>query len=202
VIVELRISGKEGRFPDPAWNNLRDSPEMELSKDSKDKQKQLSNKLLLVKKTIIEIGSKLSRSKILEYITENAATVFEANGSAIYLYDSALDELTLIIVHNLRPNLVGTKIKADSGLLGKVVRNLKPMKIDDYTTWPERIKTFEEDQYRALLEAPIIWRDNLFGIIGLVRTGDAKPFDDFDLNLLAILAIQIGVVLSNPELRD
>jgi hypothetical protein len=79
VIVELRISGKESRFPGPAWNNLRDSPEMELSKDSEDKQKQLSNKLLLVKKTIIEIGSKLSRSKVLEYITENIAAVFEAD---------------------------------------------------------------------------------------------------------------------------
>lgn len=94
------------------------------------------------------------------------------------------------------------KIRADSGLLGKVVRNVKPMKIDDYTTWPERIKSFEEDQYRALMEAPIIWKDNLFGVIGLVRTGDARPFDDFDLNLLAILAIHIGAVLSNPELRD
>jgi signal transduction protein with GAF and PtsI domain len=175
---------------------------MELSKDSEDKQKQLSNKLLLVKKTIIEIGSKLSRSKILEYIAENAATVFEADGNAIYLYDSTRDELTLVTVHNLRPNLVGMKIKADSGLLGKVVRNLKPMKIDDYRTWPERIKVFEEDQYRALMEAPIIWRDNLFGVIGLVRTGDAKPFDDFDLNLLAIFAMQIGAVLRNPELRD
>jgi len=202
VIVELRISGKEARFPGPRWNNLRDPPGMGLSKDSVDKQRQLSNKLLLVKKTIIEIGSKLSRSKIVEYIAENAATVFEADGSAIYLYNSALDELTLVTVYNLRPNLVGTKIKANSGLLGKVVRNLKPMKIDDYTTWPERIKTFEEDRYRALLEAPIIWKDNLFGVIGLVKTGDAKPFDDFDLNLLAIFAIHIGIVLSNPELRD
>jgi hypothetical protein len=45
-------------------------------------------------------------------------------------------------------------------------------------------------------------KDNLFGVIGLVRTGDAKPSDDFDLHLLAILAIHIGVVFSNPELRD
>jgi signal transduction protein with GAF and PtsI domain len=202
VIVELRKKHERGSASRPAWNNVRDTPGMELSKDSDDKQKHVSNKLLLLKKTIIEMGSKVSRSKMLEYITENAATVFEADGSAIYLYDSALDELTLVTVYNLRPNLVGTKIKADSGLLGKVVRNLTPMKIDDYTAWPERIKTFEEDRYRALLEAPIIWRDNLFGVIGLVRTGDAKPFDDFDLNLLAIFAIQIGVVLSNPELRD
>ena len=64
---------KEGRLPGPAWNNVRDASGMELSKDSDDKQKHVSNKLLLLKKTIIEIGSKVSRSKVLEYIAENTS---------------------------------------------------------------------------------------------------------------------------------
>jgi len=175
---------------------------MSVSTDIKEKEQHFSNKLFLTKKLILKISCERSRSKLLKYIAENVSNIFDADGSAIYLYNSQLDELTLDTVHNLRLSLVGLKIKADQGLLGKVVKNKKAMKIDDYRVWSERAKVFEEDQYRALLEAPIIWEDNLFGLIGLVRTGNSEPFSDFDLHLHSILAIQVGALLANLESKD
>lgn len=158
-----------------------------------------SNKLSLTKESMLEMCLENSKSKVFKYITKSVVKIFEADGSAIYLFDSKLEELTLFMVHNLRKDLIGVKVKADQGLLGQVVKNLKAMKIDDYRTWPERVKVFEEDHYKALLEAPIIWKNNLLGVIGLVRTGDARPFDHFDLNLLSIIAMQIAATISNLE---
>jgi signal transduction protein with GAF and PtsI domain len=175
---------------------------MPVSTDIKVKEQHFSNMLFLTKKLIVKIQCERSRSKLLKYVAENVSKIFDADGSAIYLYNSQLNELTLDTVHNLRPNLVGLRIKADQGLLGKVVKNKKAMKIDDYRVWPERAKVFEKDQYRALLEAPIIWKDNLFGLIGLVRTGNSEPFSDFDLHLNSILAIQVGALLASLEFND
>ena len=115
---------------------------MSVSKDIKEKEQHFSNKLFLTKKLILKISCERSRSKLLKYIAENVSNIFDADGSAIYLYNSQLDELTLDTVHNLRLSLVGLKIKADQGLLGKVVKNKKAMKIDDYRVWSKRAKVF------------------------------------------------------------
>lgn len=173
---------------------------MEISQISED---YFSNKLFELRKLSKHISTEVSRSNLFHYVAEQVTKLMEANGSAIYTYDSTLDELTLSALYNLRENLLGIKIKIKDGLMSQVVRGLEPLKIDDYRVWPgSKIMTFEEDQYRAILQAPILWRDRLFGVLGVVRTGDCRPFSKFDLNILGILAIQVAIVLSNPELNE
>jgi len=164
-----------------------------------EKENDYNRKLVLAHELMLHMGLKNSSAELFEFITKGMINIFGANGSAVYLYSPKLEELTLVTVHNLRESLIGVKVNADQGLLGQVVKSLKAMKIDDYRVWPERVKVFEEDQYRALLEAPIIWKTRLFGVIGLVRTGDARPFNDFDLNLLSIIAIQMASTMSHLE---
>jgi signal transduction protein with GAF and PtsI domain len=158
-----------------------------------------NNRLFLTKESMLIMGLEHSKTEVFNSITKSVVKTFEADGSAIYLFNPELEELTLVVAHNLRKELIGVKVKADQGLLGQVVKNLKAMKIDDYREWPERVKVFEEDNYRALLEAPMIWKKDLLGVIGLVRTGNAKPFDTFDLNLLSIMAIHIAATIANLE---
>jgi signal transduction protein with GAF and PtsI domain len=143
-----------------------------------------------------KMGSKQTKADLFEFILHDLVKLFDAGGSAIYVYHPEANELTLVAIHNLRESLIGARVSADRGLLGQVVKNLQPMKIDDYKTWPGRVKVFEEDQYSALLEAPLLWKDDLFGVVGLVRTGEKRSFSDFDLDLLGVIAIHLAAVLS------
>jgi signal transduction protein with GAF and PtsI domain len=172
---------------------------MAVFKNAKEKE-EYSYKLSLAKEIISKLDSETDRSNLLEYIVENVAKLFMADGSAIYFYDPEKKELTLAELYNLRASLKGIKVKADQGLLGQVIKNKEAMKVDDYGAWEEKSKIFEEDQYKSLLEAPIIWKNNLLGIIGLVRIGNVQPFSEFDLNLHSLIAIYIGAMMSDGQI--
>jgi signal transduction protein with GAF and PtsI domain len=158
-----------------------------------------SRKVFQTRNILLEMGSKRDRPDLFQYLSQEISNLFGADGSAIYIYEKQHHELNLVAIHNLREELKGAKVNADSGLLGQIVRSLKPMKIDNYNEWPERVKIFEEDQYKALAEAPIIWKNDLLGVVGLVRTGDAEPFSDFDLNLLGVIAIHLAATCRSLE---
>ncbi len=172
---------------------------MAVLKDVKDKE-EYSYKLSLAREIVFKLDSETDRSNLLEYIVENVAKLFKADGSAIYFYDPEKKELTLAELYNLRASLKGVKVKADQGLLGQVIKNREAMKVDDYEVWQEKSKIFEEDQYRSLLEAPMIWKNNLLGIIGLVRTKNGQPFSEFDLNLHSLIAVHIGAIISDRQI--
>ncbi len=48
---------------------------------------------------------------------------------------------------------------------------------------------------RPFYKAPNIWKGQLLAIIGFVRTGDSMRFGDFDLNLLGLFGVELGVLL-------
>jgi signal transduction protein with GAF and PtsI domain len=158
-----------------------------------------TEKLSHTRKTLTEMGSKRSQAGLFEFVLHDLIELCSADGSAIYVYDPEPHELTLVALENLRESLIGARVSADQGLLGQVVKNLQPMKIDDYKTWPGRVRIFEEDQYSALLEAPVLWKNDLFGVVGLVRTGKTNPFSDFDLELLGVIAVHLAAVLDSVE---
>jgi signal transduction protein with GAF and PtsI domain len=148
-----------------------------------------------IKKFLVQINAETPESIFYQNVTTNIKRIFEADGSAFYIYDNNKNELKLVCVNSLREELVGITVKANQGLLGEVVKHRKAMKIDDYKNWPGRSEIFEKDQYSALLEAPLISGSSFLGIIGLVRIGESKAFTELDMSLLSLLAMQIAIIL-------
>ena len=103
---------------------------MAVLKDVKDKE-EYSYKLSLAREIVFKLDSETDRSNLLEYIVENVAKLFKADGSAIYFYDPEKKELTLAELYNLRASLKGVKVKADQGLLGQVLKNRDAMRVED-----------------------------------------------------------------------
>jgi len=162
-------------------------------------EKDYIRKISHTRDTLTKMSSTQTKAELFQFILHDLVELFDADGSAVYVYDPEPHELNLVAIHNLRQSLIGARVSADQGLLGQVVKNLQPMKIDDYKTWPGRVKVFEEDQYSALLEAPVLWKNDLFGVVGLVRTGKTNPFSEFDLELLGVIAIHLAAVLDSVE---
>ncbi|NQT56636.1 MAG: GAF domain-containing protein [Desulfobacteraceae bacterium] len=167
------------------------------SKNTVDREVQLVDKLEKIRRFFSEMDMGEQPTAAFKTLAEQVKGMFDADASAVYLYDQECNELFLIEAENIRKDLVGVKYKADQGLLGEVVKRKIALKVDDYSKWAGRSKVFEKENYKALLEAPIIWKDRLRGIIGLVRMGQSPPFSEIDSKLLSIVAIHTATLMSD-----
>lgn len=143
---------------------------------------------------LADLNLKAALPELYGQVTQKVTPLLDAHGSAFYTYDPLHNELKLVCVHNLRPDIVGLTLKADQGLLGEVVSQRKILKIDDYKTWPGRSKLFEKDQYSALMEAPVICNNAVYGVLGLVRIGESEAFGEVDMLLMDLLSRVLAVI--------
>jgi len=151
-----------------------------------------------MKTFLADLNLKAALPDLYGQVTQKVTPLFDAHGSAFYTYNQKNNELKLVCVHNLRPEIEGLSLKADQGLLGDVVSQQKTLKIDDYKTWVGRSKLFEEDQYSSLMETPLICSNGVYGVLGLVRIGECESFHDIDMLLLDFLSQMLSIVF---ELR-
>ena len=167
-----------------------------------DQEMKLVDKLEKIRIFFSEMETGKQPASAFKTLAEQVKYMFDADASAVYLYDQESNELFLAEAENIRKDLVGVKYRADQGLLGEVVKRKIALKVDDYSAWPGRSKAFEKENYKALLEAPIIWKDRLRGVIGLVRMGESQPFSEIDAKLLSIVGILTAILMSDGEKED
>ncbi len=97
----------------------------------------------------------------------------------------------------------GIVLKYGEGAAGWVAEHGKPLIIDDYSTWPQRVSYYEEDQsVKALLSVPITWRDEVTGVLQVNNHAKARRFNEEDTDLLRLFADQAAIAIENARLLE
>ncbi len=91
------------------------------------------------------------------------------------------------------------RLKAGFGLAGLSAQKRKPMILHDTSEDSEHTGLVPDS--RSILTAPVIFGDNLVGILN-VENSQPNQFDDLDLEVLTVLADNIGAVLTNISLLN
>ncbi len=133
--------------------------------------------------------------------------VLGAEGAAILLLDPERHELYFPYVADADPEvtarLLSLRFPADRGIAGAVLRNGRPLKVDDVSNDPRFYGGIDRRTglvTRNLLCAPLRSRQGTIGVVQVLNRRGDRSFSADDLAFLDALAGSIAVAIENARL--
>lgn len=149
----------------------------------------------------LDLTSQLDVQSLLTSISDRAVKLIGATTSSFYLYRSDRDLLERVVVHG--PHLVNSAPtrRRGEGLIGKVWQTRTPMFVNDYRSWSDRNKAYDNAPSRAVMGVPICWGERFLGVVTIVAD-PPRTFSTDDVNLLKLFADQTAIALENARLYE
>jgi class 3 adenylate cyclase len=159
---------------------------------------------------VADILRALSRSNmrlqpILDQIVETAARLCRSDSCFIYLAEGDLFRMRanygqppeVVEYERLHPDKPGPNT-----CTGRVAMTKRPVHIPDVYADPDyTYPDLERGGYRTLLGLPVLFEEELLGVIGLARN-EVRPFEDGEIELMATFADQSAIALANAKLFE
>lgn len=146
----------------------------------------------------------LQEDKVLETIAARAASLLDANGSAIYLVEED-GTLLLSAVYQLPETHVGVyHILPNQGMVGQAFSKQKSIVTTQY--WREmherRHEGFPSEPVGASVAVPLILNDEVLGVLMVVENRDGHLFSEEYVSRLQLIAPQAAVTIRNNLLYE
>mgnify|MGYP000160650450 CR=1 FL=1 len=136
------------------------------------------NSLEIILKVLEILNNSRNLSQMLNMICVSACQLTNADNCFIYLYDKENDELVLMGSSSLYHDAVGRiKLQMGEGLAGLVGKERKIISISKKAYKDKRFKVFKnlkEDTYEAIISIPIIFKDNLVGVMNVQHKNEHR----------------------------
>jgi DNA-binding CsgD family transcriptional regulator len=87
------------------------------------------------------------------------------------------------------------------GFIGHIWETQTPLLVADYHSWPKRIKEHDDLPPRTLVGTPILWGDEMLGVLSLMALLPHQ-YTQADAELLDMLAMQAAIAIHNARLYD
>jgi diguanylate cyclase (GGDEF)-like protein/PAS domain S-box-containing protein len=141
-------------------------------------------------------------SELLKLIVARAGELVGTTFGFLYLLDQQENCLELKI--HLRfikdPSIYAQKVKKGKGLAGKVWEHERPVLINNYNQWPERLANPVYNDLYAIIGLPLKSNSQFIGVLGLAQLEEAKTFSQADIELLTRFAELASLALDNARL--
>lgn len=169
-----------------------------------------SPSLRTVLETVGSIAADLDLDVTLQRIIDAATELSGARYGALGVLDEADDggqvrRLREFVTHGISPierELIGN-LPTGHGVLGVLIENPEPLRIDDLTTHPLSYGFPDNHpQMRTFLGAPIRIGSRVFGNLYLTERAGGGPFTEEDAELVVAFAAAAGVIIENARLYE
>ncbi|GAA1904144.1 GAF domain-containing protein [Streptomyces durmitorensis] len=154
---------------------------------------------------VLGVGSDLELHATLQHIVQSAAELTGARYGALGVIDPGHGKLTDLFTAGLTQaerDRIGPLPDGHSGLLGTLIREPRPLLLDDLTTDPRSCGVPPgHPEMHSFLGVPVHVHDEAFGNLYLTEKREGR-FTDEDLQLLRILASQAGIAIGNARLYE
>ena len=145
------------------------------------------------------VTSELELEAVLQRLVDEVARLLGCEAADCYLLDRERGTLRCAAVHGLEHELVGFEFSADQGLAGRAIRQRAPALSDEYAELPDSVPHDAYRGYAGAIVAPMMWSDQIRGVLG-VGTHDAdRSFTRSDAELLEAFATLAALALRNAE---
>ena len=156
-----------------------------------------------------EIGSSLSsvldRERICQVVLQQAVSIIGSKRAFMMLLDAGKEELIMVELSNLDESLKGMRLPVKGSIYEVVIRNRKPLVIEDIERYPNLKSKIDEENMMftvPLICVPVSAESEVFGVIGMSEKVSGEPFTSVDTKLLGAMASQAGMSLGNAHLHD
>ncbi len=161
---------------------------------------------------------------ILKLIIQCSVRAAEAKSGAIFLLNSTGQTLEAVVIEGpfppphpppgfmesklasravfLEQAIKSQKISIGDGILGSVAQTGKPVLIRQPSE-DHRLPHYEDEILRiqTFLAVPLVFRDQILGVMAMANTKNEEPFNDTDLSLVSSLASQAAFAIFNANLH-
>jgi len=167
---------------------------------------------------------KLDMEQVLKLIIQCSVRTAEAKSGAIFMLDATHQNLEAVVIEGpfppfhpppdfmesklvsrtvfLEQAIKSQKIRVGEGILGGVAQTGKPVLIR-HSHEDQRLPHYENKILRiqTFLAVPLIFHDQVLGVMAMANTRTEKPFDETDLSLVTSLANQAAFAIFNANLH-
>jgi signal transduction histidine kinase len=151
-----------------------------------------------------QLTSTLELEPLLKNLLESAVNILNCEAGSLFLIDEQTDELVFrVTVGVVANNLVGQRLPAGSGVVGKAVTTREAVIVNEVQTsptWNARPDQQTGFVTRAILAVPMEVKDKVIGVIEVINKKDGLPFTDDEQTLLTAFAGQAAVAIDNARL--
>jgi HD-GYP domain-containing protein (c-di-GMP phosphodiesterase class II) len=147
-----------------------------------------------------DIGADIELATMLHRALEQAAAVTGAEAGSIMLLDEAGTTLEIAASIGLSNDIVAsTRERVGEGISGWVASTLEPLVLVDGAD--ERLKKMTaRSEITSSISVPVVFKDELIGVINMSRQETPEAFTTQDLNMITLFAGQLGVAVKNARL--
>jgi len=158
--------------------------------------------LTALEETAIGLNAQQDVHSLINTIVERIMALMNAPSGFIYFYDPNSNELELAVAHGFEAP-IGTRLRMGEGMAGRVAQSGQPLLVDDYSTWEGRVAFFQNKQYHAIIEVPMMFDGTLIGVLGASDTPEkVRQFTYSDARLLSIFAEQAAGAIHSSRLLE
>lgn len=137
--------------------------------------------------------------QLLQSVVEVARAIFGAAASSVFVLDRGTNELIFQAVAGQgEQSLVGTRFPADRGIAGWVAMSGDAMVVDDLadnTAFARDLAESTEYVPNSLMAAPLIYQDEVLGVLEVLDPVAQSRSDLAELDLLLLFAGQAAIAL-------
>ncbi len=152
------------------------------------------------------INSELSSEDVFARVAEWAATVLEAEGASVMLFDD--DRKQLVFRAAIGPSadmLIGVRFDAALGIAGQVIKTGRATRVPDVRQnrhFFPGIDARTHMRTQSMIAAPLVHRDSVMGVVEVINPKQRDEFTPGDLELLKVFANLAAVAASHAQAYD
>ncbi|MGW2559855.1 GAF domain-containing sensor histidine kinase [Streptomyces sp. NPDC001514] len=154
---------------------------------------------------VLSVGTDLELRATLQHIVDWAAKLIGARYGALGVVDPERGRITELFTTGLTDDereRIGPLPDGHSGLIGALIEDPRPLRIDDLTADPRSCGVPEgHPEMHSFLGVPIRVHTEVFGNLYLTEKRSGT-FTDDDLALLRVLGSQAGIAIGNARLYE
>jgi len=146
-------------------------------------------------------GAQIVLKTLLRTITSHARALLKADAGELFLYRSEQRALERALAVGAGGSRLSRQVRRGEGLAGRVWETGESVVLHNHPNGLPGGETVRGLSWRRALGAPIRWRGEFLGVLG-VRSSRETPFSESDTELLDLLATQAAVALTNARLSS
>ncbi|MFB6671959.1 GAF domain-containing sensor histidine kinase [Streptomyces sp. NPDC057684] len=152
------------------------------------------------------VGTGLELHTTLDRICETAAELADARYAAIGVVSEDGKALSDFVFHGVdveKAELIGRLPDGHRGLLGALIHDPGPVRLANLADDPRSCGfPAHHPPMRTFLGVPIRVQGEIFGNLYLTEKHGGGEFNDYDLNMVRVLATEAGIAIGNARLYE
>jgi len=148
-----------------------------------------------------EITRELNLDRVLDLLVRRAMELVGARSGAVYFFDTETETLRPRVSVNAPDWIPEVRLALGEGVAGVAAQRRQGVVVNDYKTWPLAVRRFaDETPITALMAEPLLYHDQLLGVILVSHETPGRTFTEADRETLALFATPAAIAITNAWL--